>query len=233
MKLIKQSHKIINITPDPYKQIEYAARTCYNSHDKITDTSAPRMVTSLIKRTHMAMIEFADITVEFITDRTVSHELVRHRLTSPAQASQRYINYSDGVSFILPPWLDLSTYQGEWGSYLGPTKRLEALLRDPKEINIEPDSSTYVYLKSLYLAEEAYMKLTQKGWQPEQARKVLPGSCATTIILKANFREWMHILSLRFHGTTGRPDPTMHTLMQPLHQELSTLFPEVFRNEEE
>jgi len=72
--------------------MERAARTCYKSEDKITDTSAERMVKSLIKSGHEAMIEFFDITVKFVTDRGVSHEIVRHRLGSYAQESTRYVS---------------------------------------------------------------------------------------------------------------------------------------------
>ena len=215
MRLIKQSHKIINITPDPYTKIELAARTCYDSHDKITDTSAPKLIKSLLKMNHLTPFEFADVHVVFITDRSTSHELVRHRIASFQQSSQRYIKYNNNnLEFILPPWLPES-YLGEWTT----------IYPDMPEDNL-------TYLTSLKQSAVAYETLLTQGWPPERARKVLPNSTATTIHMKANFREWMHILNLRFHGQTGRPDPTMHTLMQPLHQELSTLYPEVFRNEE-
>ena len=75
MKLIKPYTEILTPvdTVEVYKTIEKVARTCYKSEDKITDTSAERMVKSLIKSGHEAMIEFFDITVKFVTDRGVSH----------------------------------------------------------------------------------------------------------------------------------------------------------------
>ena len=80
------------------KKIELAARTCYKSEDKATEDSAAGMVKGLIKRGHEAMLEHYSFSVKFVVDRGVSHELVRHRLASFAQASTRYCNYSSGKS---------------------------------------------------------------------------------------------------------------------------------------
>src|SRR5574343_818733 len=108
MKLIRASYEII--TPingeEILKQIELAARTCYKSEDKIEYTmnthgsppfianSARVLIPKLIKNGHDAMLEFGgNITVKFICDRGVSHELVRHRIASFAQESTRYCNY--------------------------------------------------------------------------------------------------------------------------------------------
>lgn len=94
MKLIKPYTEILTPvdTVEVYKTIEKVARTCYKSEDKITDTSAERMVKSLIKSGHEAMIEFFDITVKFTCDRITSQSIVRHRLGSFAQESTRYVS---------------------------------------------------------------------------------------------------------------------------------------------
>jgi thymidylate synthase (FAD) len=109
MKLIKPYTEIL--TPingeEILKTLEKVARTCYKSEDKITEDSAEKMVKTLISKGHEAMIEFFDITVKFVCDRGVSHELVRHRIASFAQESTRYVNYSKGkyggdLTFIIP-----------------------------------------------------------------------------------------------------------------------------------
>ena len=96
MKIIEPYVELIN-APD-YKTllttIEAAGRTCYKSEDKITDTSAAAFVAGIIKRGHEAVLEHFNITIKFICDRGVSHELVRHRLASYCQESTRYCNYS-------------------------------------------------------------------------------------------------------------------------------------------
>jgi thymidylate synthase (FAD) len=89
------------------KSIEEAARTCYKSEDKITETSYIALIEGLIRRDHLAMIEFGDMIAKFICDRGVTHEIVRHRLFSFAQESTRYCDYSrdkfdNQITFIDP-----------------------------------------------------------------------------------------------------------------------------------
>ena len=95
VKIIEPSVELIN-APE-YKTllttIEAAGRTCYKSEDKITDGSAEKFVRGIIKRGHEAVIEHGSLTVRFICDRGVSHEIVRHRLAAFCQESTRYCNY--------------------------------------------------------------------------------------------------------------------------------------------
>jgi len=79
MKLINQSHEILTYPEHLLKNIEAAARTCYKTEDKITNKSTEKFVKMLINRGHHAMIEFGVIVVKFITNRGVTHELVRHK----------------------------------------------------------------------------------------------------------------------------------------------------------
>ena len=83
MKIEQQYHNILwhKQPKDILLAIEQAGRTCYKSEDKITDESAEKLITKLIDSHHDAMLEFGpSITVKFICDRGVSHELVRHKL---------------------------------------------------------------------------------------------------------------------------------------------------------
>lgn len=93
MKIIEQSYEILSVPEGLLQTLERAGRTCYKSEDKITSDSAEKFVKMLIARGHHAMIEFGSIIVKFITNRGVTHELVRHRLCSFAQESTRYVNY--------------------------------------------------------------------------------------------------------------------------------------------
>jgi thymidylate synthase (FAD) len=106
MKFVNQT-VIPIVEKDPFKKIELCARTCYKSEDKITEDSAPKMVASLIKRGHEAMLEHFSFSVKFVVDRGISHELVRHRLASFAQESTRYCNYAneESIDFIIPFYL--------------------------------------------------------------------------------------------------------------------------------
>ena len=89
MKIINSSFEIINKDKingmEILKSIEAVGRTCYKSEANITDDSAKKFVSMLIERGHEAMIEHNAISVRFICDRGISHELVRHRLASFSQ----------------------------------------------------------------------------------------------------------------------------------------------------
>jgi len=107
------------------------------------------------------------ITVEFITDRAVTHELVRHRPVSYSQESQRYVRYGN-ISFVKPYWYDSTS------SYLQ---------------NIFNDACLD--------AEEVYGIFLDNGMKAEEARVVLPNATATRIVVTTYVPEWKHIFNLR------------------------------------
>ena len=96
MKIIKPYHEIL--TPingvQMLKHIESCGRICYKSEHKITDDSYRAFVKNIIQKRHGAVLEHASISVKFVCDRGVSHEIVRHRLASYCQESTRYCNYA-------------------------------------------------------------------------------------------------------------------------------------------
>ena len=75
------------------KKLEAAGRICYKS-EAGADT-ADDFVRRLIERGHESVLEHVSITVKFVVDRGVSHEIVRHRMASYSQESTRYCNYSN------------------------------------------------------------------------------------------------------------------------------------------
>lgn len=185
------------------KQIERIARVCYKSEDKISEgtESAKKLISNLIKNGHEAMLEHMSLSVKFICDRAVSHEIVRHRMASFAQESQRYCNYSqdkfDGnVTFIQPWWMDE-----------------------------EDDIGYSVWKQSCLQAEKAYFDLLNMGYLPQQARGVLPNCTKTEVVMTANYREWRHILKLRC-AKDAHPD--MRHMMTDLLKELQSKLPVIF-----
>lgn len=185
------------------QKIERIGRTCYKSEGKIKDDSAEKFVAGLIKRGHEAMLEHESITVKFVVDRGISHEIVRHRLASFAQESTRYCNYSKDdfgseITFIIPYYLD---YKSEaWNTWK----------------------------KTMEECEKAYFKLLDIGLMPEEARSVLPNSLKTEVVMTANLREWRHFFKLRAANTTGKAHPQMLEVTRPLLEELKQLIPVVF-----
>ncbi len=209
MKIINASYEIIRPNMDGpearnaiYQLIEQAGRTCYKSEDRITPESAAKFVSDTVKRGHEAMLEHASMTVKFIVDRGVSHELVRHRLFSFAQESTRYCNYSKDkfgkeITVIRPLWLQ------------------DDLARDLWETACDS-------------AEKAYFRLLDEGWSPQQARAVLPNSLKTEVVITGNMREWRHFFRLRAAGTTGTPHPQMAEVAIPLFLKVREYMPELF-----
>lgn len=185
------------------EKIEKVARTCYKSEDKIQEGSAAKMVASLIKSGHEAMLEHASVTVKFVVDRGISHELVRHRLASFAQESTRYCNYSKDdfgseITFIIPEYLDYKS--AGWNTW--------------KE--------------TMKACEDSYFKLLDIGLTPQEARAVLPNSTKTEVVMTANLREWRHFFKLRALGTTGKPHPQMLEVTVPLLEDFKQMIPVVF-----
>ena len=205
MKVIKPSFEILTSIDRTaiLKQIERVARTCYKSEDAITEKSAPKMVGALIKRQHLAMIEHFSISVKFICDRGVSHEIVRHRVASYAQESTRYCNYSSG----------------KHGN--------EITVIEP--LFFEPNTPEYAaWYAACEFSEKVYMDLLMMGKTPQEARSVLPNSLKTEIVVTMNLREWIHFFNLRALGTTGAPHPQMKESALPVLKAFADKLPEVF-----
>jgi len=167
---------------------------------------------------HEAMLEFGGmITVRFIVDRGVSHELVRHRVASFAQESTRYCNYSkdEHISFIIPPWIN---------DTLNETYKYHKDI-DWFQSTEDIAASTANWLQCIAWCESNYNTLLLNGWTPQQARSVLPNSLKTEINVSANIREWRHIFKLR---TAKAAHPQMREVMQPLLDEFKILIPLLF-----
>ena len=217
MILVKPSHKIL--TPidgeQILKNIEQAGRTCYKSENKITQDSAEKFVKRIIKSGHHSVIEHENISVRFICDRGVTHEIVRHRLVAYSQESTRYCNYKGGVTFVIPPWTKWKP--GNYTSSVIDEIFMTANLREWQH-DLE-------WFSAMNMAEKCYIKLLEYGWSPQQARSVLPNSLKTEIFMTANLREWRHVLKLR---CSKAAHPQMRELMIPLLKELKIMIPVLF-----
>ena len=106
MRIVKPSVSIeSNISYNEVLRIvENATRVCYKSEDKIKEGSAEKLIKGVIKAKHFGCIEHVSLTVKFICDRACSHQLVRHRLMSFNQKSQRYCK-EDNLEVIKPEGL--------------------------------------------------------------------------------------------------------------------------------
>lgn len=185
---------------DILKSIERIGRTCYKSEDRITNESAAEFVSMLIARGHEAMIEHSSITVRIITDRGISHELVRHRIASYAQESTRYCNYSKEkfggeLTFIRPVYWHRDEVQfGFWEM-------------------------------ACKCSEQYYFTMVNNGATAQEARSVLPNSLKTEIVMTMNLREWRHFFKVRCDKAAH---PQMRELATIMLRGFSRFLPPVF-----
>ena len=153
----------------------------------------------LIERGHEAMIEHEIVTVRFNVDRAIQNELVRHRLSSFAVESTRFVNYSlekngHSISVILPPGIKKGTCEYD------------------------------MWVKAMQTSSDMYFELL-KTVRPEIARSVLPLALKTEIVMTANLRQWRNVFRLRCDRAAH---PQMRQVMLPLLSYLKKQIPVVF-----
>jgi len=200
MKIIKAAYEIL--TPLNGEAIlgylEQCGRTCYKS--EIGNSS--KFIRNIISRGHESVLEHFNISVRFICDRGISHEIVRHRIASYSQESTRYCNYSDDrfgseLTFIEPCF---------WG---------------------EKQRAYDIWLGQMKLVEKRYFRLLEIGVVPQEARSVLPNSLKTELVMTANLREWRHFFFLRCQIAAH---PQMREVTIPLLAEFKSKIPVIFED---
>lgn len=173
---------LLQFTPSPERAVASAGRLCYapvgaaELKSAMSDEDVARLVRGLVRSGHLSALEHASFT--FAVDgisRACSHQLVRHRVASYSQQSQRYVRFSQGEGFILPPNIAANS---------------EAKL---------------VFEEAMESARRSYDRLVELGLAEgrtnesvcEDARFVLPNAAETKIVVTMNARELRHFFSLR------------------------------------
>lgn len=158
------------------------------------------------------------ITVKWTLDRVTGESFLRHRVFSFARESTRYCNYSKNkfgneLTFIIPTWVDdipdntilhdrMEVDNYVWGDI---SKRIE----DEGFATIKTSEFTRTFLYNSIDAEINYMHLINTGYQPQQARQILPFSIHSPLVMTGFVSDWKHFFSLRSpkYGATGvHPD---------------------------
>lgn len=159
-----------------------AGRLCYapvsaaDLKEVMSDDDVRRLVRGLVRSGHMSALEHATFT--FAVDgisRACSHQLVRHRLASYSQQSQRYVRFGPDGAFVVPPRIAASA------------------------------EARTVFYEAMEHARWAYERLVELGLAEgrssesvfEDARFVLPNAAETKIVVTMNARELRHFFSLR------------------------------------
>lgn len=204
MRIIEPSVEIMSIIDSEsiLKNLERYGRVCYKSENCITEDSANRFINMIIKNGHESVLEHEKLTIKFICDRGVSHEIVRHRIASYSQESTRYCNYN----------------QDKFGSELTIIK--PCFWKEGQE-------QYEIWKSNMQMIEESYNNLISLGAKPEEARSILPNSLKTEIIVTMNMREMRHFLKLR---TSPKAHPQMREVACILLRELKEKLPVIFED---
>ncbi len=207
MKVIDQSFEIDHFEPEEdIRRITRAARICYKSGDLATHEERCKFVSRLKKRNpdnpHMSPFEHSSLSVIFITNRGVSHELVRHRMMSPNQESSRYCCYE----------------RDRFGKEV-------IFIRDsaiPEGFMLEE------WLSECENVERNYFNRLKLGCSTDTARNALTNDVKTELIITANYREWRHILKLRCSKEAHyQMREAMIPVLKHLKKELPCIFDDI------
>lgn len=146
------------------------------STDKSDSGNPVKRAKSCIKRGHMSVAEFVTVTFSVTGSRAMTHQLVRHRLASFCQLSQRYVklNTDDMGWYVTPPSIDECGEKTPSGT-----------------------SAKAAFEEAMASAALQYKNLLAAGVRPEDARYVLPNACETTIRVSMNLRELQSFYKLR------------------------------------
>ncbi len=160
-------------TAEPVKVVAMAARLCYSSLDIenlrcSTLDEDQQLIGKVLALGHESVLEHASFSlgIEGVS-RVLSHQLVRHRLASFSQQSQRYVSFDEGFSYQVPP----SILQNE------------SLHRE--------------YDRMMGQLAELYRHLRKRDIPAEDARFVLPNAADTRLVMTMNARELRHFFRLR------------------------------------
>lgn len=166
--------KLIRYTPEPEKLVAIAARLCYSPigvedlDKQLSVEAAQKLVKFVIKSGHLSTTEHIYFTfgIEGIS-RALSHQLVRHRIASFNQQSQRYVKFKENYEYITPD-----------------------SIKQNKKFNEK-------YKNFISDIHKFYKEMIDDGIEAEDARYILPNSSETKMIVTMNARELLHFFTVR------------------------------------
>jgi len=160
-------------TAEPVNVVAMAARLCYSPLDienlRCGDVAEnQQLIEKVLSLGHESVLEHASFTfgVEGVS-RVLSHQLVRHRLASFSQQSQRYVSFDKGFSYQVPPSVE------------------------------KDESLCQEYDGMMAQLADFYRRLRDRQIPAEDARFVLPNAADTRLVMTMNARELRHFFRLR------------------------------------
>ena len=176
--------KLIAYTPNPDRVCDMAASTCVSEEipvlNNVFGAEAPKLnaLKGALKSGHESVVEHATFTFAISgVSRALTHQLVRHRMASFSQQSQRYVNM-DEFEYVTP-----DSIRNKVGIWWNESEGMFTTLK--------------VYDQLMNYIQELYTEMVRAGIPEEDARYILPNACCTNIVVTMNARELRHFFRLR------------------------------------
>ena len=246
--------KILTYTPEPDKVIAQAAKLCYSAvgidelTEKLTPESINKFVNHLADIGHESPLEHASFTfaIEGVS-RSLTHQLVRHRIASYSQQSQRYVKLEQ-FKYIIPPAIKnnpeakkifIETMERDQKAY---DELVDLLMQDIltdkhasdfgsciKEILKENPNEAPKMSKVLNLYAKKFPKDYSKAEKQaiEDARYVFPNACETKIVVTMNTRSLLHFFNVR---CCNRAQWEIREMATEMLKECKKVAPALFKN---
>lgn len=167
--------KLISKPDNMLKTIYTACRTCYSAQSPVdmyeNDADEEKMlklIKNVVASGHHSTIEHIQVSFAISNvSRACTHQLVRHRLMSFSQKSQRYVQEKGQFDYIIPPTIDKNS-----------------------ELREE-------FISFMNEISDKYQKFVEAGIPAEDARFVLPNAASSSLVASLNLRELIHLANLR------------------------------------
>ncbi len=189
--------ELLSHTPNPEELVASAAKLCYSPVgvedllEKSTPESAEKFLNTLLNLEHMSPLEHISFTfgIEGVS-RTLTHQLVRHRIASYSQQSQRYVRLND-FKYIIPPQIEEDEEAKKF--FLEAIEASKEAYNKITKILIEKKTAPLV---EDGMEKEDAVKSVEKSII-EDARYIFPNACETKIVVTMNARTLLHFFKLR------------------------------------
>jgi len=219
--------KLMRYTPDGEKLIASAAKLCYSSigvseiEESLDEDKVESFLNLLVKLGHESPIEHISFTfaIEGVS-RTLTHQLVRHRIASFSQQSQRYVKL-DQFEYIIPPHIE----RDEGAKKIFKKSMEESQKAYDQLVEILYNKHYLAYLDCGFNEKEAKNKAEKEAI--EDARYVFPNACESKIVVTMNARSLLNFFSLR---SCNRAQWEIRRLAIEMLKEVRKVYKTLFKN---
>ena len=219
--------KLLSYTPQPEKVISMAAKLCYSSvgvegiEENLTEESVDKFLNMLINIGHESPLEHVSFTfaVEGIS-RACSHQIVRHRIASYSQQSQRYVKLNQ-FEYIIPQ--EINEIEEARELFIDSMNKDQEVYDKLVDILFEKHYNNLI--KFGKNEKEAKREAEKKAI--EDARYVFPNACETKMVFTMNTRSLYNFLN---HRCCERAQWEIRELATEMLRQLKQVAPILFKN---